>query len=121
MSYLQRFCQGSSLRHAAAAWRAGSAQLQAARVAMAASQRFAAAPPVYAAAPKSVPSFSTSPSIPLSFAATGVQSTAGVTAAGTSGAVEGSESGEAGNSMSGASHTGSLSDRKSLRKKRKRF
>ncbi|GLI68292.1 hypothetical protein VaNZ11_012653, partial [Volvox africanus] len=121
MSYLQRFCQGSSLRHAAAAWRAGSAQLQAARVAMAASQRFNAAPPAYVAAPNSVPSFATSPSIPLSFAASGVQSTAGVAAAGTSGAVEGSDSGEAGNSMSGASHTGSLSGSKSLRKRRKRF
>ncbi|GLC53726.1 hypothetical protein PLESTB_000780700 [Pleodorina starrii] len=120
MSYMQRLCQGSSLRHAAAAWRAGATQLQAARVVMAASQRIGAVP-AHMAAPKPVPSFSTSPSIPTSFAASGVQQPTGVAAAGTSsGAVEGSDSGEAGNSMSGASHTGSLSDGKTLRK-RKRF
>ncbi|GFR52991.1 hypothetical protein Agub_g15681 [Astrephomene gubernaculifera] len=116
MSYIQRVCQSSSLRQAAAAWRTGVTQLSAARVAMVASQRFAAAP-TYSAAPAPVSGFSSSPTISTSFAASGVQSTSS-----SSTAVEGSDSGEAGNSLGGASHSEKLSHgSKSLRRRRKRF
>ncbi len=46
---------------------------------------------------------------------------AGAVTSGSSSAVEGSDSGEGGNSMSGASHAASLSESKTLKRRRKRF
>ncbi|KAG2484318.1 hypothetical protein HYH03_016860 [Edaphochlamys debaryana] len=119
MSYLQRFVQSSSLRNAAASWRTGVTQLQAARAAVAASQRFSAAPLFAASAPSApVAGFSSTPSISTSFAASGLLNGAGSS---TTAAAVG-ESDESGNSLGGASHTGTLcDDGPRLRRRRKRF
>ncbi|PNW86897.1 hypothetical protein CHLRE_02g100400v5 [Chlamydomonas reinhardtii] len=121
MSYFARFTQASSMRHAAAAWRAGATQMHAARVAMAASQRLAGGP-VFSAPPPPPPSpaagFSSSPAMGTSFAASGLLGSSG----GASTALEGSDGTGEGNSLGGASHKEAvLAVTKRCRKRRKRF
>ncbi|KAG2454678.1 hypothetical protein HYH02_000517 [Chlamydomonas schloesseri] len=121
MSYFARFTQGPTLRHAAAAWRAGVTQMHAARVAMAASQRLAGGP-VFGAPPPAAPSpsaaFSSSPAMGSSFAASGLLGSSG----GASTALEGSDGTGEGNSLGGASHNEAvIAGTRRCRKRRKRF
>ncbi|KAG2436489.1 hypothetical protein HXX76_006789 [Chlamydomonas incerta] len=120
MSYFARFTQGPSLRHAAAAWRAGATQMHAARVAMAAAQRVAGGPAFSSPppAPSPVSGFSSTPAMGSSFAASGLLGASG----GASTALEGSDGTGEGNSLGGASHNEAVEAvNRRCRKRRKRF